>query len=343
MGTCRQAVAIVVLACAALLGTACRRERKLAAEDVGVFVGAGMFAVNDAFDRMGTPEHPLSSRDVGTVVLQFKDSDGALKYDSAVPARHGLSFDAKLDLDAVINVYRSRGFRVIGYLQVFKDAAFANAHPSEAVRDATGVATFRDGYGAFIDPASTLYASYFLDLVKELSSHPIDELMLDYIRYPEYEEVRFPHSANDLTTRAQTIASFVGQVRGALDPKIRLSTAVFAQSKGVVAQDCRLLCPIVDVISPMIYPSLPGAPRGLAWTEIYDQFIERLANLPKSCIGKIRPFLQGYAETPVRGDDNQLPVELMRYQLVQAARSGLRNVLVFNSRSRYSNLVTAMD
>jgi hypothetical protein len=330
-----------VVVCAAVLGLTCRHEPRLGAADVGVFVGGGMFAVSDPFERMGTPARPLSSRDVGAVVLQLKDSDGVLKYASTVPARHGVSFDTKLELAALIAPYRARGFRVIGYLQVFKDAAFADAHPSEAVRDARGGATFRDAYGAFIDPASTVYADYFLDLVKELSTYPIDELMLDYIRYPEYREVRFPFSTNDPVARAQAIASFVGRVRTVLDPRIRLSTAVYSpEGSASVSQDYARLCPIVDFISPMIYPSLPSRHRHLSWTAILDAFVGHLETVPDSCAGKVRPLLQGYAPRPTPGD-NQLPPDLMRYQLAVAARRGLR-VLVFNSRSRYSNLVDAL-
>jgi len=130
-----------------------------------------------------------------TLVLNVKDADGVPSFDFKALEDYGLKVPSRAprSFQDFIAKYGSTNYEFVLYFVVFKDRLFAERYPAEAVKNEDG-SLFDDGYGKFIDPASEKYRSYFLGLIEEAAQvQGASEIMLDYIRLPEYPKKRYPY------------------------------------------------------------------------------------------------------------------------------------------------------
>ena len=311
---------------------------------LGLFISQWTLLKNPSLDRIGPSSKKLKPEDAKILVLQLKDSDGLIPFKSKVAKRYGIeNTTATFDLKTLVTDLKSRGFYVIAYLQVFKDKAFAERFPTEAIKSQDGN-IFRDKFGAFVDPSSKKYHKYFRELSDEVIESAFDELMLDYIRFPEYLELTFPLSKDaDDATKDSIIANFVGQLRQNLAPKTALSAALFLPGL-TVGQNYSLLCDKLNIITPMIYPSsfTSRNAAGQEWIDAFDIHFKSFETLSSDCIRKVRPFLQAFiyevdkeGGRPVKS--GPLPDKLMKHQLLKTREAGMTPIL-FNSGSKYESV-----
>src|SRR5262249_2726498 len=73
-----------------------------------------------------------------------------------------------------------RGVRVIARVSCFNDQLMAKAHPGMAIRGVSGH-VYRNGW---LDPKNERAQAYTIDLVKEAIDAGVDEIQLDYVRFP---------------------------------------------------------------------------------------------------------------------------------------------------------------
>jgi hypothetical protein len=285
------------------------------------------------------------------LVIQIKDSDGVHAFASDTARRYQLQSAAlsKENFVSMVKEMKARGFSIIFYVQVFKDKEFARRFPAEAVRRGQGE-VFTDRFGVFIDPKSKRYKEFFSELLVELSQFPPDavpeEIMLDYIRFPEYTGLEYPISGQmPLEEKQAAVAHFVAHVRANLATNIRLSGALFPPpySKSI-GQDYALLCNEFDILSPMIYPSNDHRVQtgtGAVWAKYFEKMVAEVDQVVQSgCKAEMRPFLQGFAYQEGPNGSvayDLLPDDLMQWQLAFAAKKQWK-VLIYNSRSEYPNL-----
>jgi hypothetical protein len=114
----------------------------------------------------------------------------------------------------------------------------------------------------WIDPNNTAAQDYLIALVDETLTAGVDEIQLDYVRYPTEGITNAVFGLGQAKT-TDVIAGFVGRVHEhTQEAGVPLSLDLF----GVVAwqrgadvratgQDLARLGPLVEAISPMVYPS----------------------------------------------------------------------------------------
>jgi hypothetical protein len=176
-------------------------------------------------------------------------------YPSAVPLAaetKAASHAVMKDLEAMVHAAHSRDLRVVMRVACFHDPWTANRRRDLAIA----------GMGDWLDPNNPAAQDYILAIVDETLAAGVDEIQLDYVRYPT-EHIGKADFALGTKSTTDVITGFVQRVHERTQAAgVPLSLDVF----GVVAwqrwvdvratgQDLRRLGAIAEVISPMIYPS----------------------------------------------------------------------------------------
>jgi hypothetical protein len=215
------------------------------------------------------------------------------------------------DLPTIVEEAHRRGITVIGRYIALKDPSLASRKSETQIRHPLKAKSLGN---VWVDGENALTLEYNREILEELVQTGIDEINLDYIRYP----TEYAQAAIGLTgaERAVHINTFVRMAREVIDAsgrptKLGISTYAilgwnFPINFESVGQDIPELAKIVDVISPMAYPATfsinayynPKKNKGsrmyhLVWKTImgYHELVG-----PKNA-HKIRPWIQGYGVT----------------------------------------------
>lgn len=253
--------------------------------------------------------------ELNALMIDLKDETGQVLYDSEVPLVKEVGADASMfALDAVIAEARSKDLYVIGRIVAFQDPVAARAAPEMSVWDEATGAPFVSRNQYFLDPTDPAARQYAIDLAKEACSHGLDEVQFDYVRFPDSrpESVQFDEGVT-VEVRTSTIRSFLVEAVETLHPLgCAVGADVFgfvttALDDGGIGQHWVDVTSVVDVASPMLYPShydagwygydAPGDhPDGVVERALADA----IARLPRTLV--VRPWLQdfGYDATQVR-------------------------------------------
>jgi len=205
----------------------------------------------------------MADRGMNVIVLDAKDYDGLVTYRSqvALVLETGAASAAPIrDLARTIRFAHAKGIRVAMRISCFEDEFMAKAKPELAI-----VAKWKRPYRiGWLDPANEGARGYILDMVKEAMDAGVDEIQLDYIRYPVLGIKGADFDATKGSTKKTiVIRDFVRKVHALTQArKVPLSLDIF----GIVAdggrddidmlgQDPALLAAECEALSPMVYPS----------------------------------------------------------------------------------------
>jgi hypothetical protein len=280
---------------------------------------------------------------INAVQLDIKDETGQVGYATKVGlARRASAVTTYYDARETLDELHALGVRVIGRIVNFLDPVLArwaweNGRPEMLVLDADGSDPLSNNYGAaaFTNFANPAVRKYQIDLAREAVRLGFDEILYDYIRRPEgdLETMRFPglEMPHDVS-----IARFVRDTREALaGTKALLGVSIFGVSARFpqdTAQDSRLLAPLVDYISPMVYPALWGSgqygvedPDGQP-AEIVGNSLANFEQLAAGTGAGVVPWLQAWAYGPSE----------VHAQIDAAIATGSDGYLLWNAASRYT-------
>jgi hypothetical protein len=197
----------------------------------------------------------IAASGMNAVVVDGKDYSGWLTYPSTIPLAaetHSASHAVLKSLTALVHDAHERGIRVLMRVSCFHDPWMAAHRPDLAIR----------GMADWLDPHSVVVQDYILAVVDETLATGIDEIQLDYVRYPT-EGIGHADFGLAGTSTIDVISGFVERVHERThDADVPLALDVF----GVVAwqrsvdvhatgQDLTRLGQVVEVLSPMVYPS----------------------------------------------------------------------------------------
>ncbi len=311
-----------------------KRQRNFVAR--GVYINkwtAGsrkLFTIANRISRLGG----------NTIVFDAKDVTGNLSYASRIPRR--FCPDARYkptieDLPKLVEYLHLMDMHVVARVCVFKDMLMSDAMPHWCIR--------RD----WINPADPEVQEYVIDILKELASMGVDEIQLDYLRYPSG---RTSASHGITKTRADIITSFLERVNHELKPTgILLSMDVFGivlwkhnEDIATLGQDIPRLVPFLDIISPMLYPShfadnFSGIPNPADRPYLFvSQGISRLRTMVGQRV-TIRPWLQAFPLKVTRG----FGPGFIQKQIQAALDSGARGWLLWSPGNYYRPAYMAMD
>ncbi|QZA33031.1 putative glycoside hydrolase [Hydrogenibacillus sp. N12] len=297
---------------------------------------------------------------VNAVVIDVKEDRGRITYRTDVPLARTVGADRERmipDLDGLLDALHERNVYVIARLVSFKDPLLATARPEWALRLKEG-GLYRDAKGiAWIDAYQKPVWAYNADIAVELAEKGVQEIQLDYVRFPENGVVvdRLVRYANpDGRSKAEVVADYIASVRERLRPyPVFLSADVFGLVTTVaddmdIGQKWELISPRVDVISPMMYPShyAPGsygvpkpdlAPAAIIAAGLQDAARKdaalRAAGYRPAAV---RPWYQAFS-APWLGKGNWMPYgpAEVKSQITAGEAAGIRSYLLWDPANRY--------
>ncbi|MBI4858800.1 MAG: hypothetical protein HY815_00790 [Candidatus Riflebacteria bacterium] len=271
------------------------------------------------------------------IVLEAKDEGGNLFF--------------KMQSSSGRNAYReaidrchAAGLKVISRFVAFKDKVAEEANPAMRYGSSPGS---KIRIAPWTDPTSEATIQYNLKLIKELKDMGVDEINLDYIRFPSGQErarVDLP-----LPVKCRKICDFVRRAR-AVTKGIRLSIDVFGyvawdENSARVGQRFEDLTRLVDGIYPMLYPD--HFTRGdLGFKEPSAQPYEVLRRGCAAALSKpgaedidVVPWIQCF--TLSHDAISYGPTELLA-QIQGTRDAGPRGFLAWNPRVNYEDLFKAL-
>lgn len=242
------------------------------------------------------------------------------------------------DLPAVVEQLHQQGFFVIARFVALKDQRLAEGVPeTQLVHAETG-----EAFGSiWVDGSHAVTLEYNRQILREVAASGVDEINLDYIRYP----TEYPQSKIGLTgaQKAQRVVQFVRMAREVVDdvnPRVRLGISTYAIlgwdfeiNLEALGQDFVLFAPYVDIISPMAYvqtfpPSFkdsgPDA-RSRPYYLVYRTMLGYADRLGPEHEKKLRPWIQGYDMT----------VQDMRDQIQAVRDAGYCGYTVWSAGNLY--------
>lgn len=250
--------------------------------------------------------------ELNALMLDLKDESGLVWYDSENPvAAEVEATRAAYDLSEVAVRADAAGLYLIGRLVVFNDPTAAVRKPEMAVLDSATNQPYQSNGQYFLDPTDAEARAYGLGLAVEVCEMGVDEVQFDYVRFPDKrtETTTFDGGVS-LETRTSTIIGFLEEAVTLLHPMgCAVAADVFGfttapgTDDGGIGQRWEEVTGVVDVASPMVYPSHytagwygfdnPNDHPGPMVTRALEDGMERLS---RNVV--VRPWLQDFGYTP---------------------------------------------
>lgn len=205
--------------------------------------------------------------ELNALMIDLKNEAGLVWYNSANQvALDAGSVQAAFDLAAIAERAEEEELYLIGRLVLFNDPVVALAKPSMAVWDTATEAPLETDGQRFLDPTDSDARAFALDLAREVCEMGVDEVQLDYVRFPDNrpESSQFDGGSPTPEVRTEAIESFLIEAAEMLRP---MGCALAADVFGFITapsdlfpdagigQNWERVSGLVDVISPMVYPS----------------------------------------------------------------------------------------
>lgn len=289
----------------------------------------------------------LEKTELNALVIDVKGDRGLIAFKTEVPlaVQVGAAKSTIPDIKGLIGTLRQAGIYTIARIVVFKDQPLASARPDLAVRTASG-ALWRDRERlAWTDPFYQEVWDYNIAIAVEAARNGFDEIQFDYVRFPDAKGLRFA-LPNTERNRRQAIVGFLAEARKRLVPyNVFLSADIFGYvcwnlNDTLIGQQLEDLDPVLDYISPMLYPSgfqfgIPGYRNPVANSyQIVYLSLRRAAERTGLPAVRFRPWLQAFRDYAF--DRRPFGGREIRNQIEAAERFGADGWMLWNPRNLYS-------
>ncbi|MFH1444302.1 MAG: putative glycoside hydrolase [Candidatus Peregrinibacteria bacterium] len=275
--------------------------------------------------------------------LIFNVKAGTVHFRASAPMAEELNLvRPSYDLPEVLRQARERGVATLGRFVALKDPNLARALPETQIRHPK---TGRSVGNVWVDASNPLVLTHNEQILRELVKAGIDEINLDYIRYPtEYAQASIGLTGSE---KADRIEAFLKMARRVIDEeggktKLGISTYAilgwnFPVNFEPLGQDIARFAPLVDVISPMAYPATFAAgsyynpqkhPRSRMYYLVY-RTLTGYAELLGDQAWKLRPWIQGYGITQKNLKD----------QIDAVFDSGVCGFTIWNASNEYGTFM----
>ncbi|MDP3975382.1 MAG: putative glycoside hydrolase [bacterium] len=226
------------------------RSQRYAGQRKGVYINSGH----------------LGGKQGNAIVEQLVEVNGNLiVFDIHKQAIRSMTEDSLKRYRDYVTSLRNRGFYVATRIEVASDSFQTAEHPEQAIQwKSGGVWTDNKGHG-WLDLSRADTRAYIVRLVKNLIATGVDEVQLDYIRFPTdglTRQAKYSFDESKLQ-RWQVIRDLIRDVR---QETAKTGTFLSADLLGVVGwnggydgwgtgQKIECLAPYLDAMYPMSYPS----------------------------------------------------------------------------------------
>jgi hypothetical protein len=287
---------------------------------------------------------------LNALVIDVKSDRGLIAFKSGIPLAHELGADKITtipDAPALLNRLHAAGLYAIARIVVFKDEPLASVRQDLAVKAATG-GLFRDRENlAWTDPFRREVWDYNIDIAEEAARAGFDEIQFDYLRFPDMSNVRFSQ-ASTMQSRTTAIKGFLTEARRRLAPyNVFLAADIFGYvcwntDDTGIGQKLEDIIPLVDYVSPMLYPSgftfgIPGYRDPVEHPfEIVRLSLDRaLARTHVSPL-RFRPWLQAFKDYAF--DRRTFDADEMEPQITAADQFASDGWMIWNPRNVYTDI-----
>ncbi len=240
------------------------------------------------------------------LVLDIKDDAGYVRYDTKVEyIKEAGALKPLVNLRQIIDTMKKLNAYLVTRIVVFKDPVLYEV-PGFPILDSRSKKPWVGNPAErWVDPFNPELASkYYAPLVRELTEMGVNEIQLDYIRFPAEGKVDrcvYPSREGD-TYFSEGVEDFLWSIRQATPLPISVDVYGYHgmyHSAGVIGQDMVAYGKIVDIVSPMLYSShfgdlyLTDGPLEERAYRLIDFAVRRgVAMAEESFL--IRPYLQGF-------------------------------------------------
>jgi hypothetical protein len=291
----------------------------------------------------------IEKTELNAVVIDVKGDRGLVAFQSSVPTAAQVGAQNVITMrnakETIAQLHRDNIYTV-ARIVVFKDDPLATARPELAVKRNDG-SIFRDReHLAWTDPSLPAVWDYNIKIAVEAAQLGFDEIQFDYVRFPDMKGVRFA-TPNDLPHRLAAITGFLAEARRQLTPyNVFVAADIFGYvtwnlDDTHIGQRLEELAPVVDYISPMLYPScfqfgIPGYRIPVAHP--YEIVFLSLQNArERSAIPSVRfrPWLQAFRDYAF--DHREFTAAEIRSQITAADKFGSDGWMLWNPRNVYTD------
>jgi hypothetical protein len=296
------------------------------------------------------------STEINGMVVDMKDEFG-LNYRSSNSTfmKNAGSAGRIPNVRAFVDTLKAHDIVPIARMVVFKDSVTARVHPEWTIRQEDG-SVWHDKKGiAWVNPYHRELWAYNIGVAEELVKLGFEEIQFDYIRFPEpYPSLPkqvFP-GANGVS-KPQLLADYLTDAKTRLNALGARSTAdIFGLVTTVtgaleVGQEWERISPHVDVVLPMVYPSLyphgsmgfpnPNAEPYQIIVRAISRARQRDAKLGITASEHIRPWIQAYTLGKPPYGPEQLSAE--KRAVYDAGYDGW---VMWNAGSNFDDFVPAL-
>lgn len=252
--------------------------------------------------------------ELNSLMIDLKDETGKVWYNTQNPTAVAVgAASGEYDLGATVTRAHDLGLYVIGRIVLFNDPVAAVSQPDMAVGDSETGGPYEANGQFFLDPTDPAARQYGVDLAVEACSAGVDEIQFDYVRFPDArrDSATFDGGVSP-EIRLSTVSTFLSDAVEALRPMgCAVAADIFgylttSEDDGGIGQRWEDVAGIVDVVSPMLYPShyhpdFFGFPSSANPGRVVDQALtDGMERLPREVV--VRPWLQdfGYDAAQVR-------------------------------------------
>jgi len=254
--------------------------------------------------------------ELNALMIDLKDETGLVFYNSQNPTalEAGAVAGETFDLAATAARTEDLGLYLIGRIVLFNDPVAAVELPDMAVWDSQTNSPYEANGQFFLDPTDPEARRYGIDLAVEACRLGVDEIQFDYVRFPDARRDSATFDGGvDPEIRVSTVSGFLTEAVNVLRPMgCAVAADIFgylttATDDGGIGQRWEEVAGIVDVISPMLYPSHYDA----NWYDFPDPddhpgemidlaLADGISRLTREVV--VRPWLQdfGYSAEEVR-------------------------------------------
>jgi hypothetical protein len=307
------------------------------------FYGIGSKSLREAALKL------LRDAALNALVIDVKGDRGMISYRSAVPLATAVGAQRVItipDLPDLLRMLHEAGIYVIARIVVFKDDPLATARPDLAIKEENG-SVFHDREGlAWTDPFLQEVRDYNVAIAVEAARAGFDEIQFDYLRFPDTPRLRFARPSTE-TSRIEAIASLLTQARRQLAPfNVYLAADIFGyvcwnENDTGIGQRLEELMPLVDYLSPMLYPSgfqfgIPGYSNPVAHPyEIVRLSLEQARVRTGVSPRRFRPWLQAFRDYAF--DRRVFDADEVAAQIRAATEFGSDGWMLWDPRNIYSD------
>jgi hypothetical protein len=316
----------------------------------GIYVKAAS-AANPAF--FPNVLNLIDGTELTTVVLEIKDSNGLLAYDSKVPNAKALpeSKGKITNLFSLVSSLKNKGVYTVARLAVFQDATLSDLKPEWAVKSRTSGRLWADAARFnWMNPYNREVWAFNIAVAKELAAFGFDEVQLSFVHFPQtgsLSDIDYGR-ASDATSRTNNVVEFLRYAREQLSP-LGMYISVEVLGAGVlesgdlgIGLSMEAIANEVDYLCPVLFPSYFGSGsfnHDKPATQPYDVISKSLTFAKTKLQGKraqLRPWLQDFSAEGATYGATQVREQIRATEEFGKANNLNIGWLLWNNETRYT-------